>query len=201
MMSSWVPQRRRLTCSRPAVDELAVWWGAGGLAGVIPGSILSAGSPGCAPVARPRVGRLPRRVGGRRDRKSTVAARPDVRSTMCERSSACIERWDVAQAEGVCGGVGTKTWSGGDDRACLVRSLRAEKALSVAFESRLAWLTRVLLPPEPLGVLKPTRTRIATPADGEPRKMNKKASQVLRLQRRAKSRTMGARRHSERKGR
>jgi hypothetical protein len=44
----------------------------------------------------------------------------------------------------------TEKRSGGDDLACLARSLRAEKASSVAFESRLAWLTRILLPPEPL---------------------------------------------------
>ena len=35
--------------------------------------------PGCAPVARPRGGRHPRRVDGRKDRTTTVPATPDVK--------------------------------------------------------------------------------------------------------------------------
>ena len=70
--------------------------------------------------------------------------------------------------------VETKTRSGGDDRACLARSLRAEKASSITFESRLAWLTRILLPPEPQQqpYNQPPPT-LQPPADAEPRKMDK----------------------------
>ena len=94
--------------------------------------------------------------------------------------------------------MGTKTWSGGDDRACLVRSLRAEKALSVAFESRLAWLTRILLPPEPQEEpYNQPHPHLQPPANAKPRKMDKTVDVVTieppALRRRDLRQRLGAR--------
>ena len=138
------------------MTEVLAWplavcaWGAGGLAGVIPGSILSAGSQGCAPVARPRVGRHPRHVDGHNDRVTTVAVIADARDQQSvKRRQRAFSDTASRSKKGFLRMQKQKTRSGGDDRACLARSLRAEKASSVAYESRFAWLTRILLPPEP----------------------------------------------------
>jgi hypothetical protein len=63
------------------------------------------------------------------------------------------------------GGPGTKTRSGGDERACFARSLRAEKdSTSVAFESPFAWLVRTGLSPEPQGKGYSNHASACTPA-------------------------------------
>jgi hypothetical protein len=122
--------------------------GAGGLAGVIPGSILSASSQE-APRSRDHAQAgthatstahrtAPPPYPQQRTRKDQHVKAPThpngTQNTPAENSQSQTE---------------TKTRPGGDDRACLARSLRTEKASSVAFESRSAWLTRTLLPPEP----------------------------------------------------
>lgn len=122
-------------------------WASWGDSGVNPQHRL----PGCAPVARPRGGRHPRHVDGHIGRVNTVAATSDVRSTACEHSPTCNQRPSLTS-------VGMRVPADGRNRnavrgrrplPALARSLRADKASSVAFESRFAWLTRILLPPEP----------------------------------------------------
>ena len=99
-------------------------------------------APGGAPVAQQRGGRHPRWVGGDGAASGTVDAASDV--TVSSTRSAARRRPSCGRHQQRKGGPGAATVP------ALARSLRTEKALSLAVGSRLAWLSRAALPPEPL---------------------------------------------------
>lgn len=150
--------------------------GAGGLAGVIPGSILSAGSQDAPRSRDSRGGRNPRHVDGHNDRKwhRTRSTGHQMTSVACETSRTCLPR---SRRNGVnAKEAGTKDGPGTNDFACLARSLRAEEASSFAFESRFRLTYANPAPSRTVETtIHPTPTRIATPRTVIPRKMGERA--------------------------